>query len=179
VEWLNISEVWLSGKFVDLDSEEFERLVEKFSLGINKAAKYFAKAGLENQSTIASKIKGQVMELAPEVPMIVTLRNPGMRERHWLKIADTLKVDILPIENFTTEQIIALNLKDSLDLIQKIGESAAKEYQIEKALDKMEKEWEDMNLQLHSYRETGTAVLKGVDDINVILDEQITMTQVC
>jgi dynein heavy chain len=110
--------------------------------------------------------------------MIVTLRNPGMRDRHWEKIAQQLNVDIFPIENFSTEQIIALNLKDSLDLIQKIGESAAKEYQIEQALDKMEKEWENINLNIHSYRETGTGVLKGVDDINVVLDEQITMTQV-
>jgi hypothetical protein len=50
--------------------------------------------------------------------------------RHWEKIAEQLKVDIHPIENFTTEQIIALNLKDSLELISKIGESAAKEYQV-------------------------------------------------
>jgi dynein heavy chain len=176
-EWLEISERWLNGRFVDLDAETVERLVDKFSVTINKAAKYFTKANLEHQSAIANKIKTQVMDLSPEVPMIVTLRNPGMRDRHWEKIANQLKVDIMPIENFTTAQIIALNLKDSLELIQKIGESAAKEYQIEKALDKMEKEWEEMNLQLHPYRETGTAVLKGVDDINTILDEQITMTQ--
>jgi dynein heavy chain len=84
----------------------------------------------------------------------------------------------MPIENFSTQQILSLNLKDSLELIQKIGESAAKEYQIEQALDKMEHEWENLNLQIHPYRETGTGVIKGVDDINVILDEQITMTQV-
>lgn len=42
------------------------------------------------QSTIANKIKAQVMEFIPEVPLIVTLRNPGMRERHWEKIAQQL-----------------------------------------------------------------------------------------
>ena len=103
-------------------------------------------------------------------------------------------VEIMPIENFSTQYILGLNLKESLDTIQKIGESAAKEYQIEQgkkyvsivemiikfhfaALDKMEREWENMNLNIHPYRETGTGVIKGVDDINVILDEQITMTQ--
>ena len=65
-----------------------------------------------------------------------------------------------------------------MDLIQKIGESAAKEYQIEQALVKMEKEWESFMLSIHPYRETGTGVLKGFDDINAVLDEQITMTQV-
>jgi dynein heavy chain len=65
----------------------------------------------------------------------------------------------MPIENFSTQQILSLNLKDSLELIQKIGESAAKEYQIEQALDKMEHEWENLNLQIHPYRETGTGLL--------------------
>ena len=29
------------------------------------------------------------------------------------------------------------------------------------ALDKMEREWENMNLNIHPYRETGTGVIKG------------------
>lgn len=177
-EWIELSAVWKRGRFIDLNAEEVERNVDKYNVAITKAAKFFLKADMKQQSTIANKIKAQVTEFVPEVPMIVTLRNPGMRDRHWEKIAQQLNVDIFPIENFSTEQIIALNLKDSLDLIQKIGESAAKEYQIEQALDKMEKEWENINLNIHSYRETGTGVLKGVDDINVVLDEQITMTQV-
>ena len=146
-------------------------------MAIGKAAKFFQKADMEEQTAISNQIKQQVANFRPEVPMIVTLRNPGMRDRHWEKIASTLGVDIMPIENFSTEQIIALGLKDSLELIQKIGESAAKEYQIENALDKMEGEWAGIMLQSHPYRETGTGVLKGVDDINVVLDEQITMTQ--
>lgn len=177
-EWIELSQQWKRGRFIDLNADEVEKNVDKYNVAITKAAKFFTKADMKIQSTIANKIKTQVSEFLPEVPMIVTLRNPGMRDRHWQKIADQLQVDILPIDNFTTDQIIAMNLKDSLELIQKIGESAAKEYQIEQALDKMEKEWENMNLNIHNYRETGTGVLKGVDDINVVLDEQITMTQV-
>jgi dynein heavy chain len=177
-EWIEMSQQWKNGRFIDVDADECERLVDKFNIAISKAAKYFQKSDLKQQSAIANTIKAQVQEFLPEVPMIVTLRNPGMRDRHWEKIAQQLNVDILPIENFTTEQIIAMDLKGSLELIQKIGESAAKEYQIEQALDKMEKEWESINLNIVHYRETGTGVLKGVDDINVLLDEQITMTQV-
>lgn len=177
-DWIELSTQWKKGRFVDLNAEDVEKNVEKFNIAITKASKYFVKADMKHQSLIATKIKTQVSEFLPEVPMIVTLRNPGMRDRHWQKIAEQLQVDILPIENFSTEQIIAMNLKDSLELIQKIGESAAKEYQIEKALDKMEREWDNMMLNIVSYRETGTGVLRGIDDINVVLDEQITMTQV-
>ena len=38
---------------------------------------------------------------------------------------------------------------------------------------KMEKVWTDERLEIVGYRETGTGILKGVDDINAILDEQV------
>lgn len=56
---------------------------------------------------------------------------------------------------------------------RQVSESAAKEYQIEEALTKMESEWTDCHLEIVGYRETGTGVLKGVDDINAVLDEQV------
>ncbi|CAM9108221.1 unnamed protein product, partial [Ectocarpus fasciculatus] len=176
-EWTDIFGKWKKGKFVELDADEVESKVEKYNTAINKAHKYFSRQDMEKQMNIANEIKNQVSDFRPEVPAIVTLRNPGMRDRHWDSISKALDVDIMPIDKFSTEDILAMNLKDSLETIQKIGESAAKEYQIEQALDKMEKEWAEMNLQIHPYRETGTGVLKGVDDINTILDEQITMTQ--
>jgi dynein heavy chain len=176
-DWSECSKRWMNSRFIDIDYEEVEKSVDRFNVAINKAAKFFAKADMAEQSGIANLIKTQVSNFVPEVPLIVTLRNPGMRDRHWEKIASSLNVDILPIENFTTEQIINMNLKENLDLIQKIGESAAKEYQIESALNKMEAEWENMLLQIHPYKESTTGVLKGVEDITMVLDEQITMTQ--
>jgi dynein heavy chain len=176
-EWTDIFGKWKKGKFVDLDADEVESKVEKYNTAINKAHKYFSRQDMEKQMNIANEIKNQVTDFRPEVPAIVTLRNPGMRDRHWELISKALDVDIMPIDKFSTEDILAMNLKDSLETIQKIGESAAKEYQIEQALDKMEKEWSEMNLTIVPYRETGTGVLRGVDDINTILDEQITMTQ--
>eukprot|EP01041_Mallomonas_annulata_P000832 gene832-1621_t len=176
-DWTESYEIWTKGRFLDLDADEVEKKVDKFYSAINKAHKYFSKQDMEEQASIASIIKNQVQNFRPEVPMVVTLRNPGMRERHWKAISAQLGVNLFPVEDFTTEQIIALGLKDHLETIQKISESAAKEYQIEQALDKMEKEWTNMMLTISPYRETGTGIIKGVDDINVVLDEQITMTQ--
>jgi len=176
-DWTDQIHQWRTGRFVDLDAEEIEKSVEKFHVTISKANKFFSKADMKLQEGIASNILNQVTNFKPEVPLIVTLRNPGMRERHWNMIAKEMNVDIMPIEDFSTNRVLALNLKDRIEQVQKIGESAAKEYQIEQALDKMQNEWENMYLQIHPYRDTGTGVLKGVDDINMVLDEHITMTQ--
>ena len=70
-----------------------------------------------------------------------------------------------------------MNLDEHLELLTKVSEVSGKEYQIEVALDGMMKEWEEIDLQIIPYRDTGTFVLKGVDEIQAVLDEHITMTQ--
>ena len=38
-------------------------------------------------------------------------------------------------------------------------------------------DWTGLELQIFPYRDTGTGVLKGVDEVQAILDEHVTMTQ--
>ena len=177
-DWSDAHKQWTEGKFVDLNAEFIEAEVERQFVAITRAFKFFSKQDdMERQTEIASTIRDQINKFKPEVPAISVLRNPGMRDRHWEEIAEALSVEIMPIERFSTKEVLEMDLKSHLETIQRIGESAAKEYQIENALDKMELEWADKQLQIHAYRETGTGVLKGLDEINLILDEQITMTQ--
>ena len=41
--------IFILGRFVDLDAEDAERLVDKYYTAINKAAKFFSKAELKEQ----------------------------------------------------------------------------------------------------------------------------------
>ena len=61
--------------------------------------------------------------------------------------------------------------------VEKVAEKAGKEFGIETALDKMAKAWEHVQLIVEPYRDTGTCILKGVDEYMSLLDEHITMTQ--
>lgn len=54
-----------------------------------------------------------------------------MRERHWADISKNLGFDVYPDEALTLDRLIELRLGDFIDMIQKVAESAAKEYQIE------------------------------------------------
>ena len=47
-----------------------------------------------------------------------------------------------------------------------VSESAGKEYQIEEAMMDMQQQWESINLNIKPYRDTGTAVLAGVDEVS-------------
>ena len=123
-------------------------------------------------------IKSRVVKFKPHVPLVIALRNPGMRDRHWDELSRTLGFSINPNNpHFTLARAFELGLPNSKDAVAKIAERAGKEYHIEQALDKMEFEWSTVRLQIEPYRETKTYILKGVDDLQTLLDDHVNMTQ--
>jgi dynein heavy chain, axonemal len=55
--------------------------------------------------------------------------------------------------------------------------AAGKEYSIEQALNKMQKEWEGLELQVLEYRDSGTYIVKVEEAVSQMLDDHIVMTQ--
>ncbi|KAG7391800.1 Dynein heavy chain 1, axonemal [Phytophthora pseudosyringae] len=175
--WIQSRKAWIQGSFTDIDAEQVEKLVDTYSTGIQKAYKFFSNNGNEACSKIAESVKEQISVFKPYVPLIVALRNPGMRLRHWEDLSKSLGFALEIDESFTLTNIFQLNLLDRIDDIVKVAEAAGKEYQVEQALRTMKGAWESVDLQIIAYRETGTYVIKGVDEIQAILDEHVTMTQ--
>ena len=68
-------------------------------------------------------------------------------------------------------------IDEQIEAVTKVCDVAGKEFAIEQAMDKMEGEWQGVNLEIVAYRETGTFVLKGFDTVQQLLDDHIVMTQ--
>jgi dynein heavy chain len=177
-DWLQFHEGCMTGPFDEVDGINLEDVVDRYSKGINKAYKTFEKAGNKACMDIASQIKSQISEFQPHTPWIMALRNQGMRERHWTELSEKIGTEINP-ENgdFTIQKAFDLEIFNHTEAVQKVGDKAGKENQIEVKLDEMEAEWAEIDLDVAVYRETGTCTLRGVDELIAILDEQITMTQ--
>ncbi|RHY24853.1 hypothetical protein DYB25_001221 [Aphanomyces astaci] len=175
--WIQSRKQWTQGSFTDVNAEEIEKSVDTYSTSIQKASKFFANSGNDVCAKIAETIKEQINVFKPYVPLIVALRNPGMRPRHWNELSRVLGFTLELDESFTLNSIFRLNLLDQIDDIVKVSEAAGREYQIDVALAAMKKQWDAIDLQIISYRETGTYIIKGVDEIQMVLDEHITMTQ--
>ena len=81
------------------------------------------------------------------------------------------------MDSMTLEDLVGMKMVDAMADVEKVAERSSKEFQIEVALDKMFAAWEDVPLVVEMYRNTGTCILKGVDEYMALLDEHITMTQ--
>lgn len=176
--WISNEKIWNDGPFENLDADFVEKTLTNVSRNAFKSVKYFDGQGNSELKALANEIKVTSEGFKSYVPLIQALRQQGMRERHWNAVSQDLGFDVQPKEGFTLRKAVEeLHLMDKLTILTKAGDAAGKEYAIEASLDKMVKEWEIMFLVTADYRDTGTSVLKSLDEIFQLLDDHIVMTQ--
>jgi len=111
------------------------------------------------------------------MPIIQTLGNPRMKERHWEKVSELVGFPIKPGPDLTLSRVIDFGLEEFQSRFAAISEAATKENDLEKALNKMQREWDEMQFRIIAHRESGTHILRAVDDIQRLLDDHIVKTQ--
>jgi dynein heavy chain len=64
-------------------------------------------------------------------------------------------------------QLLQFDLLDKLERIQTLSAAASKEHSLEKALIKMKADWEGLAFRVVEYKDTGTYVVGGTDEVQV------------
>ncbi|XP_054715919.1 dynein axonemal heavy chain 7-like [Uloborus diversus] len=126
---------------------------------------------------IAESVRGTVEKFKDYVPLVHTVCNPGLRERHWDQISEIVGFPLKPDKSTTLVKLIGLNLLDYITQFEGISEAASKEFKLEKSLEKMIEEWSEMVISVIPFRESGTYILSSVDEIQMLLDDHIVKTQ--
>lgn len=68
---------------------------------------------------------------------------------------------------FSVEDLLRKGVASQLEALQTISVNASKEYGLEKALDKMHADWDGLEFKIIEYKDTGTYIVGGTDDIQV------------
>jgi len=72
------------------------------------------------------------------MPLVRVFSSKGLKERHWRDISEIVRFNINPDKSETLNRIIKMELtKEDYDKLEEISDKAAKEYGIEKILQKM------------------------------------------
>ncbi|KAJ6667676.1 hypothetical protein lerEdw1_015997 [Lerista edwardsae] len=174
-DWLRWADSWMHDPLSAIDAEQLEKNVNESFKTMHKCVKHFK--DIPACQDVAVEIRSKIEEFRPYIPLIQGLRNPGMRNRHWEMLSEEIKMNVKPKANLTFARCLEMKLQDHIESIAKVAEIAGKEYSIEHALDKMEKEWESILFNVIPYKETETFILKSPDEASQLLDDHIVMTQ--
>ncbi|KOB65804.1 Dynein heavy chain at 36C [Operophtera brumata] len=94
-----------------------------------------------------------------------------------IRISEIVGFPIIVDDEMSLEKVIGLNLASFIESFESISEAATKENNLEKTLDKMMKEWADLRFEISPYKDTGSYIISGVDDIQLLLDDHLVKTQ--
>ncbi|KAK0094203.1 hypothetical protein PV326_011565 [Microctonus aethiopoides] len=123
---------------------------------------------------LASSVREKIEEFRNHIPTIMTLGNPGMKSRHWDQVAAIVGFPITVDADLTLGKILTMGLDNYIDKFDGIAEAASKESSLEKNIIAMQKDWKQMSFTVNPYKDTGSFVISGVDEIQVMLDDHIT-----
>ncbi|KAK9803422.1 hypothetical protein WJX72_010826 [[Myrmecia] bisecta] len=175
--WKERQHSWLYDPLDKMVGEAVEKEVAAALRTLAKTGKVLTQRGLLQPAANCEAIRAEIEDFQKLVPLVMALRNPGMRERHWAQLSAELAMPLNPDKSFTLTKAQEMNLLASLDVISKVADVAGKEWSIEVALDKMAGEWEGAELGVLDYRDTGTCVVKLDEALLQQLDDHMVMAQ--
>lgn len=117
-------------------------------------------------------------EFKPYLPLILALKNPSLKMRHWDNI-QKLRTPPLEIDidlHQSIQDLVEKGIMECIEDINEISDCSSRERKLEEAIAKMRDEWKHVKFELVSFRESGTCVLKGAEPIWDLLDEHIMKT---
>ena len=127
--------------------------------------------------TLVVDVRQKVEDFKDKMPIIKTLGNPSLRERHWETVSNTVGFPVKGGSETNLYKILDMGLDEYVKKFEKISETATKEHNLELSMEHMVEEWSDKEFKITAYGETNTYTLSATDDIQSLLDDHIVKTQ--
>jgi dynein heavy chain len=166
---------WMTGPFLKLEADAIDAEVVTMYKSLYVLGQTFQDRPMPLGITKTSN--AQIEAFKVHLPLIQTLCNLGLRDRHWAEMSKILGYHFRPDDSTTLGSVLEQNLNPFMEQFEKISARASKEFSFEKVLGKMYVDWKDIEFTLLDYRESGTKILSAIDDIQMLLDDHIVKTQ--
>eukprot|EP00487_Bulimina_marginata_P000186 TRINITY_DN10356_c0_g1_i1.p1 TRINITY_DN10356_c0_g1~~TRINITY_DN10356_c0_g1_i1.p1 ORF type:complete len:102 (-),score=6.51 TRINITY_DN10356_c0_g1_i1:286-546(-) len=80
--------------FLSIDPYKIEKDVDVYRRAVNKCLRSPFIKNNDGVSGVAQEIFDSVEKFKPKMPIVTSLANEGMRERHWNALSDKLGVEL-------------------------------------------------------------------------------------
>lgn len=167
---------WLNGDFKDLDGKAIEESMTEWWKTSFKLAKALEE-DYEEVAACAMKLRDETTEFRKHLPVIQSLASKALKARHWEVLSELLGKTIDPDDELHLQDLLDLDAAAHIERIQEVTTTAEKEYNLERQLKTMQRDWESVEFEVKAYKDSGTFVVGGIDDIMTLLDDHIVKTQ--
>ncbi|CEG01942.1 Dynein heavy chain [Ostreococcus tauri] len=173
--WNTMYEGWKDGKFNDLDVDSMEGSATLLCKKITK----LGRGKVKNWGAWIS-LKETVDSFKRITPLIIDMRNPAIRQRHWELVMDACGQRFDPESDaFTLDKVVELGLDHHAEAISEISTDATKELSVENTLRGIANEWTNIALDTGPFKEGRDDVMKlrSAEDIfNALEDHTVTLS---
>ncbi|XP_018428368.1 PREDICTED: dynein heavy chain 2, axonemal [Nanorana parkeri] len=173
-EWEQNWRDWKSGRFLTLQTE----IMENTAQGLFKRLSKLSRELKDKNWDVVETSRMRIDQFKRTLPLIVDLRNPALRERHWTQVKQEIQRPFdQKGDDFTLEKIVELGLDHHVDKINEISTAATKELFIEQALENITRTWEETRLDIGPYKDKGHHRLRGTDEaFQALEDNQVSIS---
>ncbi|CAK9007001.1 unnamed protein product [Durusdinium trenchii] len=196
IDYNGCEEEWLTGKLANLSAVEVEQAVDDNYKDSYKAFKSFE--GSPNPQKVAQELRSAVQAFKKNMPIIQGLCQPAIKTSHLLQLFedavrdvtnetgrqyDDMDVDIDMEDGLTLTMCLEAGMLDHVEKVEAISTSAQKQHGLKVGLgDGRGRSQRAMAIGDNPfgtlpYKNTGTFLLKGADDVQALLDDHIIKTQ--
>ncbi|KAK5640059.1 hypothetical protein RI129_010870 [Pyrocoelia pectoralis] len=164
--WHKEVKEWYTADFQTLNTEEMNLFTGKTIKNITQLEK-----GLP-RNLIVPTLKDEVELMKNKLPIITYLRNPSLKQRHWLKIENVLNY------KFKADEVVTLTMLEDLrvfsypDEFMEISGQASSEAGLELLLKKIEDGWKAVEFPVVPHRDSKDIFILGsLEEIQAVLDD--------
>lgn len=169
-EWTRLVDEWTATSFDSVNVESLQKNVNKFTQTV-----FMLEKGLPH-NMVVPQLKEKVMDFKQGMPVITSLRNPSLRQRHWDAIQRIINKVISRDKAFTLGNLLEMNIFKHKEKIQDISTTASNEATLELMLQKIVVLWQSTDFRLVPHAGRDTLIIYGADDIMAQVEEsQVTI----
>lgn len=142
-----------------------------------------AKGGFDSQHTQTAKkvcvvLRDQIDAFRKRFPFLRAFSQPFILDRHWDELFTRMKATApAAYKDITMTMMTAIGVLDFEEDFEELSAAAQKENTLKKSLKTMKEDWVEIALDTVEYKDTGAHMLRGIDDVQAVLDDHIVKTQ--
>lgn len=176
---------------------DIDQRTARMHVAAGKATQLFDAMSNVHMRACAGELLMRIELFMKHVPLITSLRHPGMRERHWGAINSGIAAAVMgskrthndapkqgmhplffsPDAPTSLSALLSSGASDYEAIIFDVCQAAAKEHAVEVQLDNLVSVWKSTRFDVAPHASSGSYFLRGIPELMITLDEHLTITQ--